>query len=321
MKCERCHCDLPKGNIGLVWHLAHGNQASVCEDCYSALKQLELDSVSRGFQDVAEEGDNVKWAEEWLETIKTNPTPMPNVGFIWALLQEFIRRFRAKDAELATAKSEIEWRKKRLGDHDAALTRTCEENDRLKAELATANAEIERRKADMLQANTYGADLANKLAKAKADIERLNEARSIPVCFTGALLDKQEKCKTCLVHDSCNSIRYYGTTVAPAPDEECEELAQICIASAQYQEATCTSTPGTFSSKACRRIAAILRSMNPAKRHKIEWWFPEGDAMFGARGCGREYHSENLQAALGYILWLSAKDLGIDITERKEPTK
>jgi len=296
MKCERCHCDLPKGNVGLVWHLAHGNQASVCEDCYSALKQLELDSVSRGFQDVAEESDDVNWAQKILYNVKLFPGEKhePHIVVWW--FNEFIRRFRAKEAELAEVKARYhlvhcaycgaEFDMNTDDEPEKMHIWNCKKHPihKLKAELATAKCQLDiAQTAEELQ-REIAAKFVHESDNAHKEIERLKAQR-------------------------------------PAPDAECEELAQICIASAQYQEATCTSTPGTFSSKACRRIAAILRSMNPAKRHKIEWWFPEGNAMFGARGCGREYHSENLQAALGYILWLCAKDLGIDITERKEPTK
>ena len=96
---------------------------------------------------------------------------------------------------------------------------------------------------------------------------------------------------------------------APASDAECERLAK-------WAEGHTDS--GHPDETKMRRIAALLRSTKPVKRHNIEWWFPEGNAMFGARGCGREYHSENLHTALGYILWLSAKDLGIDIIKQEK---
>ena len=118
---------------------------------------------------------------------------------------------------------------------------------------------------------------------------------------------------------------------APASDKDTEELAQVCIASAQEQERTCTGAPGTLSAEACRMIADVLRSMESAKRHKIEWW---NEKQFETRALprSRQYgvHSETIsfsacygetaEEAIGKFVMDNQSNLNLTIEERKETT-
>jgi len=144
------------------------------------------------------------------------PRQCPECGGVG--LHEYELRLRAKDAELAKAKADLSAVRVMLGD----VNRLAGER---RVALESANAEIERRKADMLQANTYGADLANKLAKAEYKIEQLNSQR-------------------------------------PAPDTECERLAKWCES---HGTAFKDTAIGNVHYDNLLRIAAILRSIEERK--------------------------------------------------------
>ena len=111
---------------------------------------------------------------------------------------------------------------------------------------------------------------------------------------------------------------------ASASDKDTEELAQLCVASAQEQERTCTGAPGTLSAQACRNIADALRSMTPVKRHKIEWWWDESYRAYKTKlaPCFDSCCSQcpTLDEALGTAVRRYAEDLGLIIEERKETT-
>ena len=101
---------------------------------------------------------------------------------------------------------------------------------------------------------------------------------------------------------------------APASDKETEELAQLCIASAQEQERTCTGAPGALSAEACRKIADALRSMESVKPHKIEWWWD----MCGLVRAWLDGELMGTYGDLTYFITNNTAKLGITIEQRKE---
>ena len=93
------------------------------------------------------------------------------------------------------------------------------------------------------------------------DIGRLTAILELMQAPGGVFTDDGEARLTLVLFDRAKEAKV--ATPSPASsDEEIEMLAGVCVSSAQHQESTGTAAPGTLSSEACRRIAAILRSMN-----------------------------------------------------------
>jgi len=103
---------------------------------------------------------------------------------------------------------------------------------------------------------------------------------------------------------------------APASDKETEELAQLCIASAQEQERTCTGAPGTLSAEACRMIADALRSMKPGTRHSLEIKYENGEYRCYLDGRGYCPAGTKHQAT-AFCVWDGREVLNLEVTDCK----
>jgi len=196
------------------------------------------------------ESDDVKWAEAqagyWRFSDEVPKGLNAMRDSVCGIYGEFIRRFRAKDAELAHEKQLSRERWEDARDLRKELDKACKDGNMLVAELAKANAKIERLKQETAVPVTKG---------------------QIPLCFTGELSDNQTMCGSCGVRSSCIQVRNYwigrlnesNPAPAPAPDAECERLAKWCEQNAN---------PVWPHSKTLHEIAAILRSMTPVKRQE-----------------------------------------------------
>jgi len=221
--CEYCFRTIYINSLPADWEFVW--QSAVCPECRKRVKHDGGYFVVKGGayatgpdprapkQDAVAapvaESDDVKWAEKILYNVKLFPGEKhePHIVVWW--LDEFIRRFRAKEAELAAYKKES-------GEWGATIAAQQSEIMKLKAELATAKADIER------------------LAKSQPNSVPIPR---IPYCFSGNACETGLSCPTCQCLESCRRIRDYWlgevkrakALPAPAPDAEIERLKAASI--------------------------------------------------------------------------------------------
>jgi len=139
-----------------------------------------------------------------------------------------------------------------------------------------------------------------------------------PDCF-GQHMGPSRACSACL-HEMLCAEQKQRNASPPAMDAECERLAKWC-----ELEAGCIAYTPTQQEHhaACYRIAHILRSMKPGKRHKITTWpfinnteFPQWCASCDA---DPPYSSflpfATRREAIGHAIERRCDELGIDIIE------